>query len=144
MVPVWGIGGVGKGWTFAIVPKCPPWSLTLQQWKELVPNSPQEADELRSEISYILRNPNHNHKTNLTIQEHRALTELKTRHIKGGPYCRQGVAMVIMDKQDYTNKAKALLPDTNIYKVLNKDPTSTLKNKLIQTLKDIQQSGGNQ
>ena len=48
----------------------------------------------------------------------------------------------IMDIQDYTNKAQALLQDTNTYKVLNKDPTTRLKNKLIQTLKDIKQSGG--
>ena len=47
-----------------------------------------------------------------------------------------------MDQQDYTNKTQALLQDTNTYKVLNKDPTSRLKNKLIQTLKDIKQSGG--
>ena len=38
---------------------------------------PREADEFRSDISHILRNPNHNHKTNLTIQECRALTEQK-------------------------------------------------------------------
>ena len=54
----------------------------------------------------------------------------------------KGVAMVIMEKQDYTNKAQALLQDTNTYKVLSKDPTSRLKNKLIQTLKDIKQTGG--
>ena len=54
----------------------------------------------------------------------------------------KGVAMVIMDKQDYTNKAQALLQDTNTYKVLSKDPNTRLKNKLIQTLKDIKQSGG--
>ena len=48
--------------------------------------------------------------------------------------------MVIMEKQDYTNKAQALLQDTNTHKVLNKDPTSRLK--LIQTLKDLKQSGG--
>ena len=50
--------------------------------------------------------------------------------------------MVIMDKQDYTNKAEALLEDTNTYKVPNKDPTTRLKNNFIQTLKDIKQSGG--
>ena len=49
--------------------------------------------------------------------------------------------MVIMDK-DYTNKAQALLQDTNTYKVLKKDPTSHLKNKLITLLKDIKQTGG--
>ena len=50
--------------------------------------------------------------------------------------------MVIMDQQDYTNKAQALLQDTNTYKVLPKDPTSQLKNKLITLLKDIKQTGG--
>ena len=54
----------------------------------------------------------------------------------------KGVAMVIMDQQDYNNKAQALLQDTNTYKVLNKDPTPQLKNKLINLLKDIKQSGG--
>ena len=54
----------------------------------------------------------------------------------------KGVAMVIMDKQDYTNKAQPLLQDTKTYKVLNKDPTSRLKNKFIQTLEDIKQTGG--
>ena len=47
-----------------------------------------------------------------------------------------------MDKEDYTNIAQALLQDTNTYKVLKKDPTSQLKNKLINILKDIKQSGG--
>ena len=42
--------------------------------------------------------------------------------------------MVVMDQQDYTNKAQALLQNTNTYKILSKDPRSRLKNKLIQTL----------
>ena len=50
--------------------------------------------------------------------------------------------MVVMDKQEYTSKEQALLDDTNTYKVLNKDPTPHLKNKLINLLKDIKQSGG--
>ena len=54
----------------------------------------------------------------------------------------KGVAMVTMDQEDYTNKAQALLQDTSTYKVLTKDPTSQLKNKLISLLKDIKQTGG--
>ena len=54
----------------------------------------------------------------------------------------KGVAIVIMDQQDYTNKAQTLLQDTITYKVLPKDPTSQLKNKLISLLKDIKQTGG--
>ena len=52
------------------------------------------------------------------------------------------VAMVIMDQEDYTNKAQTLLQDTNTYKLLPMDPTSQLKNKLISLLKDIKQTGG--
>ena len=51
-----------------------------------------------------------------------------------------------MEKQDYTNKAQALLQDTNTHKVLNKDPTPRLKNKLYKFaykhLEDIKQTGG--
>ena len=54
----------------------------------------------------------------------------------------KGEAMVIMDQEDYTNKALTLLQDTNTYKVLPKDPTSQLKNKLISLLKDVKQTGG--
>ena len=50
--------------------------------------------------------------------------------------------MVIMDQQDYNNKAQALLQDTNTYKVLPMDPTPQLKNKLITLLKSIKQTGG--
>ena len=45
--------------------------------------------------------------------------------------------MVIMDKEEYTNKALTVLQYSNTYKVLKKDPTSQLKNKLITILRDI-------
>ena len=54
----------------------------------------------------------------------------------------KGVAMAIMDQEDYTSKALTLLQDTNTYKVLKKDPTSQLKNKLISILMDIKHTGG--
>ena len=44
--------------------------------------------------------------------------------------------MVVMDKQDYINKANQLL-NQNTYKVIAKDPTTTIKNKLINILKVI-------
>ena len=48
----------------------------------------------------------------------------------------KGVAMVVMDKQDYINKSNQLL-NQNTYKVISKDPTNTIKNKLINILKGI-------
>ena len=46
-----------------------------------------------------------------------------------------------MDQEDYINKANILLQDTSTYKLLKKDPTNSLKNKLITILKDIKQTG---
>ena len=54
----------------------------------------------------------------------------------------KGVAMVIMYKQDYMDKALSLLTDTNIYRTINKDLSTKLRNQLIKTLKDIKQAGG--
>ena len=52
------------------------------------------------------------------------------------------MAMVVMDKQDYMDKAFSLLTDTNTYRTINKDPTTKVRNQLINTLKDITQTGG--
>ena len=44
--------------------------------------------------------------------------------------------MVVMDRQDYINKANHLL-NQNTYKTITKDATNTIKNKLINILKTI-------
>ena len=49
--------------------------------------------------------------------------------------------MVVMDKQDYINKANQLL-NQNTYKVISRDPTNTIKNKLINILKGIKTNTG--
>ena len=48
----------------------------------------------------------------------------------------KGVAMVIMDRQDYINKANTLL-NQNTYRSIPWDPTNTIKNKLINILKRV-------
>ena len=104
----------------------------------------QEADELRSDVNRILKQlqQQHNKQCNLNPSQCRALTELKQDNSRVVLTADKGVAMVIMDKQGYINKAQTLLQDTNTYKVLPKDPTSHLKNKLITLLKDIKQTKG--
>ena len=54
----------------------------------------------------------------------------------------KGVAMVVMEKQDYMDKTLSLISDTNTYRTINKDLTTKLRNQLINTLKDIKQTGG--
>ena len=44
--------------------------------------------------------------------------------------------MVVMDKEDYINKAKELLGQ-QVYKKLDKDPTHRIKAKLITKLRTI-------
>ena len=46
-----------------------------------------------------------------------------------------------MDRQDYINKANQLL-NQDTYKVITKDPTNTIKNKLINILKGIKTKTG--
>ena len=47
------------------------------------------------------------------------------------------VALMVMDRSDYTKKAKELLDDTNTYRTIQSDPTNKLKNKLINMLRKI-------
>ena len=49
--------------------------------------------------------------------------------------------MVIMDRQDYINKAKHLLNQPT-YKAIPWDPTNTIKNKLINLLKRVKNQIG--
>ena len=49
--------------------------------------------------------------------------------------------MVIMDRQDYINKANRLL-NQNTYRLIPRDPTSAIKNKLINILKRIKSQTG--
>ena len=135
---------LARGPNFAIVPKYPPKSHTSQWWKMFVPNSPPEKQMNLDLISATyLGTPTTT--TQPTSPYRNAGHQQNVSRIHQGWYfltADKGVAMVIMEKQDYTNKAQAPLQDTSTCKVLNKDPTSRLKNKLIQTLKDIKQSGG--
>ena len=134
-----------KGPNFAITPKYSPIEAYITATEQASSKLPtQKVDELRSDVNRILKQlqQQHNNHCNLNPSQYRALTELKKDNTRVVLTADKGVAMVIMDQQDYTNKAQALLQDTNKYKVLLKDLTSQLKNKLITLLKDIKQTGG--
>ena len=53
----------------------------------------------------------------------------------------KGVALVVLDKEDYIKKAEDLLED-NTYKKIAEDPTPKQKNKLISILRNIKAEGG--
>ena len=53
----------------------------------------------------------------------------------------KGDAMVVMNRHEYIQKARALLDDTNTYKPIPLHPTTKLKNKLINILKMVKGEG---
>ena len=79
---------------------------------------------------------------NITKQEIQALAELRRDQDRVILTADKGVAIVIMDKEDYQHKAKALLEDQGTYKALKTDPTGRLKSKMINLLKKIKTEGG--
>ena len=68
-------------------------------------------------------------KPNITMEEQKAIREFKDDQSWVVLTVDKGVAMVVLDREDYKDKAQLLLADTNTYKPITKDPTNKLKNK---------------
>ena len=102
---------------------------------------PHNAEELRAAMRGALRN-SQKPTNNITKQEIQALAELRKDQSRVILTADKGVAIVIMDKENYQEKAKALLEDQGTYKALKTDPTGRLKSKMINLLKKIKSEGG--
>ena len=100
--------------------------------------SQQDAEELRANINWV---PRASHPPNLTKVQSIALRELKKDRDCIVLTADKGVAMVIMDRQDYISKANTLL-NQNTYRAIPWDPTNTIKNKLITILKRVKNQTG--
>ena len=95
-----------SGWGFAITPKYPieAYITAMEQASSRLPA--QEADEFRSDVNKILKQQqHHNNQCNLNPSQCRALTQRKQDNLRVVLTVDKGVAMVIMDQEDYTNKA---------------------------------------
>ena len=102
--------------------------------------SQQDAEELRADINWVLR-ASHPPKPNLTKAQNLAIRELKRDRNCIVLTADKGVAMVIMDRQDYISRANNLLSQ-NTYKSIQWDPTNTIKHKLITILKRVKSQTG--
>ena len=80
-------------------------------------------------------------KPNLTKAQNLAIRELKKDRDCIVLTADKGVAMVIMDRQDYIGKTNNLLSQ-NTYRSIQWDPTNTIKNKLINILKRAKSQTG--
>ena len=102
---------------------------------------PHNAEELRAEIRGALRHA-HNPRRNITKEEAQALAELGKDHSKVFIIADKGVALVVLDRADYNNKALKLLEERGTYREIKTDPTNKLKNKLVNLLKKTKAEGG--
>ena len=111
--------------------------------KEICSRLPnQEAEELRVETCRALRKNCPPHKSNISWEEFKAIKEHREDSSKIIFRADKGVAMIVMDREDYLNKTQHLLDDRETYRSITMDPTSRLKNKLILMLRNIKTTSG--
>ena len=79
---------------------------------------------------------------NISKQEAQALAILRRDWLRVILTADKRVALVILDKAEYNNKAQDLLKDERTYIEISTKPTNKLKNKLISLLKKIKADGG--
>ena len=96
------------------------------------------ADELRGRVKTILKK-GRTPRQNITKEECKAIGELKRDNNRLILTADKGVALVIMDKEDYVQKAKVL--DQPTYRTITNEPTTKYKNKLVNLLKAIKTEG---
>ena len=101
---------------------------------------PSEADEFRADIARILKQARPS-KPNISKEEWKAIKELRTDKDYLVLTADKGVALVVIDKKDYTKKMNQLLEDKNTYRLLKMDPTNKQKNRLINILRRIKSEG---
>ena len=97
------------------------------------------ADELTGRIKTILKKAK-TPRQNITKEEHKAIGELKRDNNRLVLTADKEVALVVMDKEDYVQKARELL-DQPTYRNISSDPTTKYKNKLVNLLKSIKSEG---
>ena len=91
-----------------------------------------KQDEFRVEVKRLLLQDQNNRKqTNVSKDELKALKELKLDNNRLILTANKGVALVVIDKQDYTKKAEDLLQESS-YKKITDDPTAKQKKQTHQ------------
>ena len=132
---------LAHGPNFAIIPRHPP----KEEYVASIEYACQKlnegkADELRVEIKNILKKIQPN-RSNITKDEFWAIKELKQDDKRIILTADKGVALVVLNKKDYIERAEHLLNQPT-YRKIQEDPTSKQKSKLIRILKKIKIEGG--
>ena len=126
---------LAHGPNFTVAPRPPQYGEYIAAVEQACQNpEPHNVKEFRAEIRGLSNT--HTPRKNITKEEAQALAELR-RDQKSSLTADKGVALVVLDRTEYTNKAQDLLEDGGTHKEIKTDPTIKLKNKLINLLKKI-------
>ena len=132
---------LAHGPNFVIVPKEPPTCEYIVATEKACQHLMQgKAEELRGEIKSLLKKK-HNTTPNIPREEYQALKQMKNDSTRMVLTADKGVSMVVVDREEYIQKSEELLQQPN-YNILQSDPTTKYKNKLISLLKSIKAEGG--
>ena len=126
---------LSKGPNYAVAPKAPNLEYITAIESVCQKLDQQDAEGLRAGINRVLRK-SHAPKPNFTIGEIKALVELRKDSNRTNLTGDKGVAMVVVDRKDYTDKANNLLVQP-AYRTIDRDPANKLKAKLITILRRI-------
>ena len=131
---------LAHGPNYAIVPREPP----IAQYVTAIENActkleEGKAEEFRVQVKSAIQKIKPP-RPNLTRGERKAITELKKDKSRMVLTADKGVALVVLNTEDYLKKAEDLLKQ-NTYRALTSDPTMRLKTKMINLLKTIKAKG---
>ena len=121
--------GLEKGLKFAIAPRKIPTAEIVAAVEESISQLNDRRHLVRAEVSSILRRAKPPPK-NIQKDVFNALIALKKDPDRLVLSADKGNCVVVMDKQQYHDKALSLLNDKSTYAVLNTDPTSKTQRKL--------------
>ena len=132
---------LAHGPNYAVVPREPP----IAQYIAVVENACTRLEEgkvedFRVQVKSVIQKIKPP-RPNLLRGERKALGELKRDESRMVLTADKGVALVVLNTEDYIKKAEDLLKQ-NTYRVLTTDPTMRLKTKMINLLKTIKSKGG--
>ena len=132
-----------RGPKFVIKPKQPPVEEYTAAIEKTCPKLDKgEANELRVDVKKVLKKSQKKTRSfNITKEENQALQELRKDKERVILTTDKGVALVVMNKDDYIMKSEELL-NTTTCKKKTEDPTNRQKTRLISILKNIKAEGG--
>ena len=125
-----------------MVPRHPPHLEYITSIESMCPRlSQQDVEEFRANLNRVLRGSHQPPKSNLNRAELQAIRELKRDKPRIVLMADKGVAMVVMNREEYINKPNTLLAQP-AYRPICKHPTNKIKAKLIYIFKKVKKETG--